>query len=241
LEAFLAGLIGFLIGRGVAPKDAQAIVKALQQYLGFEPPLGLTGYALKTLEKGEESEAGVVVRGKTYPAKALEKIIKYHAVSVLGKHGSYLEIAPMVVERTQLKGYETKKFEWTGTLDPLKSHTLCELKQQHVKLQTATLGTNVNRAGLNLVSLDSEGNPEEMIKIVKRDGTGLVAPTPQNINLHKSELWELLYYDTTNNYYKFSIRRPLNFQNGLIIYIRNYSTTQTANISVEALISVEGV
>lgn len=42
-EAFLAGLIGFLIGKGVAPQDAKAIVEGLRTYLGFEPPLGLTG------------------------------------------------------------------------------------------------------------------------------------------------------------------------------------------------------
>lgn len=96
MESFFAGLIGFLVGRGLAPRDAMSIVQALEKFLGFEPPLGLTGYALKDMEQGKKLKSAVVVRGKTYHAVALRDILKHEAVSVLGKDGAYLEIAPQV-------------------------------------------------------------------------------------------------------------------------------------------------
>ena len=101
-EAFLAGLIGFLIGRGVAPNDAKSIVEGLRTYLGFEPPVGLTGYALKDIPKGKTQKACVVVRGKTYDAVALEDIIKHSKISVLGKQGAYLQVAPTIESMKQI-------------------------------------------------------------------------------------------------------------------------------------------
>ena len=95
MEAFFAGLIGFLIGKGVAPADAQSIVKALETYLGFEPPLGLTGYALMDMPQGEKKNTSVVIRGKTYNAIALNDISKHSQISVLGRKGAYLEVAPL--------------------------------------------------------------------------------------------------------------------------------------------------
>ena len=92
MEAFFAGLIGFLIGRGIPRKDAESIVKALEKYLGFEPPLGLTGYALKDMAKGDKVNAGVVVRGKAYAATAVGDIRKHEEIAVLGKSGDYLEV-----------------------------------------------------------------------------------------------------------------------------------------------------
>jgi len=93
LEAFLAGLIGFLIGRGIEPADAAAVVEALRTYLGYEPPLGLTGYALQDIQAGKEANAAVVVRGRAYDVVALNSILKQTQVSVLGKKGERLEVA----------------------------------------------------------------------------------------------------------------------------------------------------
>ena len=95
-EAFFAGLIGFLIGKGVAPQDATSIVEGLRTYLGFEPPLGLTGYSLRDMEKGKRLKTCVVVRGKSYNAVALEDIVRHSTISVLGKKGAYLEVAPTI-------------------------------------------------------------------------------------------------------------------------------------------------
>lgn len=95
-EAFLAGLIGFLIGRGIEPKDATAIVEALRTYLGFEPPLGLAGYALQDIVAGQEANAAVVVRGRAYDVVALEQIPRHSQVSVLGRKGERLEVAPTI-------------------------------------------------------------------------------------------------------------------------------------------------
>ena len=93
MESFFAGLLGLLVGRGVSQEDAQVVVKVLQEYLGFEPPVGLTGFVLRDLEQGEKKKASVVVRGKTYPAHALEDLIKYDEVSVLSKTEEYLDVA----------------------------------------------------------------------------------------------------------------------------------------------------
>ena len=93
MEAFFAGLIGFLIGKGIPRKDAESIIKALRELLGYEPPLGLTGYALKQMQKNKKYKSSVVVRGKTYSAKALEDISKHDQVSILGKTGDYLGVA----------------------------------------------------------------------------------------------------------------------------------------------------
>ena len=96
MEAFLAGLIGFLIGRGIPRKDAESIVKALRELLGFEPPVGLTGYSVKDMEKNGKYKASVVVRGKAYDAIALEDIKKHEAISVLSKTGAHLEVARVI-------------------------------------------------------------------------------------------------------------------------------------------------
>jgi len=109
-EAFLAGLIGFLIGRGIEPKDAQSIVETIRAYIGFEPPLGLTGYALDDLEKGKQAKAAVVVRGKTYDALALEQVRRNDEIAVLGKRDAYLEVAPTVV-----RGIAGAAFHQRGT------------------------------------------------------------------------------------------------------------------------------
>ena len=93
MEAFFAGLIGFLVGKGVAPADAQSIAKALETYLGFEPPVGLTGFVLSDMTAGQRKKSNVVVRGKTYNAHALEALTKYDEVSVLAKSGDYLQVA----------------------------------------------------------------------------------------------------------------------------------------------------
>ena len=121
LECFLAGLIGFLIGRGIPRKDAESIVKALYELLGFEPPVGLTGFAIRDMEKGKKYKSGVVVRGKTYPAIPLEKMVKYDAVSVLGKTGDYLNVARSI-ERTLI---DTVDFELEPT-SPKKTLALDE-------------------------------------------------------------------------------------------------------------------
>ena len=93
MESFFAGLLGLLVGKGVSQEDAQVVVKVLQEYLGFEPPVGLTGFVLCDLARGEKKKAGVVVRGKTYSAHALEDLIKYDEVSVLSKSEEYLDVA----------------------------------------------------------------------------------------------------------------------------------------------------
>jgi len=95
-EAFLAGLIGFLIGKGIPPRDAESVVEALRTYLGFEPPLGLTGYALEDIAAGEEKKASVVVRGKAYDVVALEAVAKHSAISILGKKDALLQVAPTI-------------------------------------------------------------------------------------------------------------------------------------------------
>jgi len=106
-EAFLAGLIGFLIGRGIEPKDATAVVEALRTYLGFEPPLGLTGYALQDIVAGQEANAAVVVRGRAYDVVALEQIPKHSQVSVLSKKGERLEVAPTIESLMLIKTIQT--------------------------------------------------------------------------------------------------------------------------------------
>lgn len=95
MESFYTGLLGFLVGKGVSPADSKNIVEALQRYLGFEPPVGLTGYALTTMTKGKEYKTSVVVRGKTYDAKALEDIQKHQQIAVLSKTGACLDVAPV--------------------------------------------------------------------------------------------------------------------------------------------------
>ena len=121
MECFLAGLIGFLIGRGIPRKDAESIVKALYELLGFEPPVGLTGFAIRDMEKGKEYKRGVVIRGKTYACIPLEKMVKYDAVAILGKTGDYLNVARSI-ERTLI---DTVDFELEPTT-PKKTLALDE-------------------------------------------------------------------------------------------------------------------
>lgn len=102
MEAFLAGLIGFLIGKGMAPADAHAVAKALETYLGFEPPLGLKGYSLVEMTQGKHYKSAVVVRGKTYSVFALEDIAKYSEVSVLGRRGADLDVALSIRTRVEM-------------------------------------------------------------------------------------------------------------------------------------------
>ncbi|MDI6905661.1 MAG: hypothetical protein QMD13_09315 [Candidatus Bathyarchaeia archaeon] len=112
MESFLAGLIGFLVGRGVTPKDAESVVEALRAYLGFEPPVGLTGFVLSDMEKGERKKSNVVVRGKTYSAEALESLRKYDEVSILSKSGGCLQLARTIAHLSDV--------ETIGLVDRLK-------------------------------------------------------------------------------------------------------------------------
>ena len=121
-EAFLAGVIGFLVARGVPKEDALSIVKALETYLGYEPPLGLTGYSLMDISKGDKKNTCVVVRGKTYHAVALDNIIKHSTISVLGKRGAYLEVAP-TIESFKL----TKLIEKVNQIDLVVELTVLKL------------------------------------------------------------------------------------------------------------------
>ena len=137
MESFFAGLVGFLVGRGVAPSDAASIVKALERYLGFEPPVGLTGYVLSDMAVGEKKKTNVVVRGKTYGAHALEAILKYQQVAVLSKTGDYLDVAPSLtlwqnINELSLVDVITKVVEVTTlkTLEKLIELTLLKKIEQ---------------------------------------------------------------------------------------------------------------
>jgi len=151
-EAFLAGLIGFLIGRGIEPKDAAAVVESLRTYLGFEPPLGLTGYALEDVEAGKEANAAVVVRGRAYDIVALEQIPKHSQVSVLSKKGERLEVAPTIESLMLMKTIEA--------INLIKS--IEEIKRIHV----ATVITNYVRNGDFEAGVFSPWMPIEMPELV---------------------------------------------------------------------------
>ena len=104
MECFLSGLIGYLIGAGVKPGEARVVVTALERYLGFEPPVGLTGYALKDMLAGKKYKTAVVVRGKTYSAQPLQDLSKYSQVSVLSRSGAYLQVASAITTIGKVRG-----------------------------------------------------------------------------------------------------------------------------------------
>jgi len=235
MEAFFAGLIGFLIGRGLCPRDAKAIVKALQEYLGFEPPLGLTGYALRDMEKNKEYNSAVVVRGKTYDAKALDVIKRYSPVCVIGKHGNYLLIASIATFLTIEKQFEFVTIKETYD-EPVKEHVVCDYPGQKVTIQSLTLASNSYSSTIFIYPYDREGQKGKTIKVVKQDGTGLTFINPNTVNTHKSDLFEILVYDTANDYYKIGLKRAITFPNGVKITLKLYVSGKKA--SVQALIAI---
>ena len=103
MESFFSGLLGVLVGKGFSQQEASSIIKALRDYLGFEPPVGLKGFVLRDLAEGEKKKSAVVVRGKTYDADALEALTKYDEVSVLAKSGDYLQVARTITHMADVE------------------------------------------------------------------------------------------------------------------------------------------
>lgn len=242
MESFFAGLIGFLIGRGVAPGQATILVKTLERILGFEPPLGLTGYALKHMERGKKYKSSVVVRGKTYHAKPLQDVLKYEAISVLGKAGAFLQVAPQIRARVTERGYESvvlKKLRGSSKpLEPEEMDTVFDLPNKDITLERLVVGCNRNDLVLGVYAYNVEGKEGDQLPIADYDGSGWYAPQPININTYKSDIWEELVYDETNNRFKFALKRPTRFANGLKVVVYNPDKTESVTVSTSALATI---
>ena len=177
MEAFFAGLIGFLIGRGVPREEANAVVEGLRTYLGFEPPLGLTGFALKDMEKGKDYKTSVVVRGKTYSAHALETINKYEPLSILGKTGDYLQVARRIY--TTIKRFVISKGgkcapgrgqDWTDHETTSETYVLA--KSHTISTPTILNGLTINKYMLGVSLKSAVGNMANLrVRVVINDTT----------------------------------------------------------------------
>jgi len=162
LEALLAGIIGFLVGRGIAPKDAKAIVEALEKYLGYEPPLGLTGYSTKAMERGKRYKGAVVVRGKEYDAYALDDISLYTAISVLGKREGYLDVAPIIEHKYIRKGIELVVKHGEVTCPHRLWTTLVDIKGKDLHLTSLEISLpHESDLMLAVAGYDVEGEPTD--------------------------------------------------------------------------------
>lgn len=70
---------------------------------------------------------------------------------------------------------------------------------------------------------------------VKYDGSGVQGLYPDSMMLHGSAFFDFLEYDTTNNRYKFKLKQPLVFSEGVKITMSNTSTIDEANYAVVVL------
>ena len=240
MESFFAGLIGFLVGKGVAPADAQSIVKALETYLGFEPPVGLAGFALQNMVKGKKYKASVVVRGKTYDVHALDHISKYSQISVLGKKGAYLEVAPIFKTVTREKGEETRVAFYTAQVAPAGSVVLLNLKGQDVTLEVVEFATEYDACKIVVEAYNATGGLTDTLSVLDTAGGGKFPVAPIFIHTHESILWYELIYDTTTPKFKFGLGHSVRFANGCKVSIGNPTIEAPKWINCMVVASVRG-
>lgn len=94
-----------------------------------------------------------------------------------------------------------------------------------VEIETLEWQTN-NRTSTSLnIDIKTNGVWKPLTRVISRDGTTELKHTPENIQVLKSGLWEVLEFDDapTLKLFKFSLRKKIVSAEGIRIYINNAS------------------
>ena len=188
---------------------------------------------------GKNYPSSVVVRGKSYTARALEDIQKWDTISVIGKTGEALEVARTKLGRygnPQARGVETRVYHRGGLLSKDGVDVLCDLPKQDIELNHLEFSTNYSDASLYVFPYKADGELDAPIMVMTKDGLGYKSASPANINDNPSIVWKELLYDETNNYYKFGLAYPIRFANGIKIHVYNPHPTEQRNIACETVL-----
>jgi len=138
------------------------------------------------------------------------------------------------------KGVETRVYYRIGSIDPAKTETLLDLKGQDAELLHLEFSTNYETSTLMVYAYRADGTLEKGLQVLSKDGLTRYDASPAFLNTNKSIAWSELIYDTTNNWFKFGLKYPVRFANGIKITITNPHPSEVKNISCEAIVAIRG-
>ena len=141
--------------------------------------------------------------------------------------------------RMREKGEETLYYRLDVVLAAGATQTLFQLIGEDVDLQFLELGANDKSIRLLMYGFDKNGSSTSVVQLAKKEGSSDTSITPENINTHGSQMFHEIFYDTTNNYYKFGLASLLRYSNGLEIRINNPLGT-SINVVIIAIVLIRG-
>jgi len=157
---------------------------------------------------------------------------------------------PDFYTRARLKGYESRVYQVDQDLAEGETVTVIKLPGLDLELETLEWATDVKGdpdGGVGTLFMlpatyDIYLNLSAVLKLPAKDVvfTGLAGICPATLNKWKSDIWELLNYDTTNNRYKIGLRRQLRLSHGFLLRFWNYKTGATQRVVLQAVITILG-
>jgi len=157
---------------------------------------------------------------------------------------------PDFYTRARLKGYESRVIRYNKDLANGEIVTVVELPGFDLELETLEWATRVQgdpEGGVGslimyLETYDVENQPSDYLMLAVADAVtlGWAALTPASLNKWKSDLFELLNYDTANSRYKIGLRRRTRFSNGIRIRFWNRFTGTDQRVVMQAVVTLIG-
>jgi len=138
------------------------------------------------------------------------------------------------------KGVETRVYYTVGSVDPVTTKTILDLKGRDVELLHLEFATNYRANTLMIYAYREDGTLEKCLQVFSYDGHYRYDPNPELINLHQSIVWFELVYDTVNDRYKFGLGYPVRFTNGLKIQVLNAHLSESKYSGCEAVVAIRG-
>jgi len=138
------------------------------------------------------------------------------------------------------KGLESKLYFKVEAVPADTIRILCDIPNKLVVIDTLEFSSNSKKARLRIFPYKEDGTLSFGIGTVTYDGTGYALFfDAECLDLYKSTIMELYVYDTTNDRYKFGLKRRIEFPNGVKIEFRNVETV-TKNIACMVTVGIEG-
>lgn len=114
----------------------------------------------------------------------------------------------------------------TSALDASEEDTILDLPTTPCIIDHFQWAASIATAQLRIWT------PTQAFTELTRTGSSITSIRPDTIVSHGSSLWDVVMYDTTNNYYKFINRAPLIFPLGVKINRKNNDAGNSVTLGV---------
>jgi len=145
--------------------------------------------------------------------------------------------APDFYKVMREKGVETRLYRRTGSLGAGESETLVDIPDADVTIEHLEFASNHNDATLFIYPYKSDGTLDKYSGVLFYDGSGVADINPEQIHVNESISWTELIYDLANQRFKFGLRYPIRFCNGVRIMVLNADVTAKRNVACEVLMT----